>query len=187
MRFYSFMTLSLIGLLHLGLTAQLDVRVQQVPVQNEQRPTASTERQNIEQTLSILKPDAVRNGNIGNVLSRFEKAGLRIAAIKMVRLSKENAGRFYAVHRDRPFYNDLTNFMASGPIVAVVLEGPNAIAKNRELMGATDPKKAAQGTIRADYAQSTSENAVHGSDSSSAAREEISFFFADDEIQSNKH
>lgn len=130
-----------------------------------------------QQTLSIIKPDAVAGNHIGEIISRFEKNGLHVANIKMVRLSKEQAQQFYAVHKERPFFEALTEFMSSGPIVAIVLEGPNAIAKNRELMGATDLKKAAPGTIRADFAQSVTQNAVHGSDSAETAKEEILFFF----------
>ena len=135
-----------------------------------------------QQTLSIIKPDAVAANHIGEIIARFEKNGLRIAAIKMVSLSKEKAGEFYAVHKDRPFYGDLTSFMSTGPVVAIVLEGDNAIAKNREIMGATDFTKAAPGTIRADFAKSVTTNAVHGSDSQEAAKEEIAFFFQPNEV-----
>jgi nucleoside-diphosphate kinase len=135
-----------------------------------------------QQTLSIIKPDAVAANHIGEVIARFEKAGLNIAAIKMVSLSKEKAQEFYAVHKDRPFFADLTEFVSSGPVVAIVLEGDNAIAKNREIMGATDFKKANPGTLRADFAQSVTKNAVHGSDSPETAKEEISFFFQPNEI-----
>jgi nucleoside-diphosphate kinase len=135
-----------------------------------------------EQTISIIKPDAVQNNHIGEIISRFEQAGLKIAAIKMTTLTKDQASKFYAVHRDRPFYDDLVNFMSSGPVVIMVLEGNQAIAKNRELMGATDPKKAEKGTLRADFAESMSRNAVHGSDSPETAKEEILFFFKPDEI-----
>ncbi|KPV40475.1 nucleoside diphosphate kinase [Thiohalorhabdus denitrificans] len=130
-----------------------------------------------EQTLSIIKPDAVGKNVIGEILSRFESNGLRVKAMKMVRLTTEQAKAFYAVHADKPFYNDLVEFMISGPVVVSVLEGDNAIAKNRELMGATNPKEADAGTIRADYATSIDANAVHGSDSPETAAEEVAFFF----------
>lgn len=135
-----------------------------------------------EQTLSIVKPDAVGKNNIGNIISRFEKAGLRIIAAKMMHLTKEQAQGFYAVHKARPFYNDLVSFMITGPVVVMVLEGDNAITKNRDIMGATDPKKAAPGTIRADLASSIDENAVHGSDALDTAKTEIAFFFKPNEI-----
>jgi nucleoside-diphosphate kinase len=131
----------------------------------------------IEQTLSIIKPDAVRKNLIGKILSRFEAAGLRIVAARMMRLSRADAEAFYAVHRDRPFFRDLVDFMTSGPIMVQALEGEGAIMKNRDLMGATDPKKAAPGTIRADFAESIDANAVHGSDSDETARTEVAFFF----------
>lgn len=136
-----------------------------------------------EQTLSIIKPDAVENMHIGEIITRFEKNGLRIVAIKMVYLTPEKAGDFYIEHKERPFYKDLVSFMISGPVVVMVLEGPNAIAKNREIMGATDPKAAAAGTLRADFAESKSKNAVHGSDSPTAAKREIAFFFTAGELQ----
>jgi nucleoside-diphosphate kinase len=135
-----------------------------------------------EQTLSLIKPDAVATNHIGEIISKFEKNGLHLVGIKMVKLNKNMAEEFYAVHRGRPFFNDLVNFMASGPIVAIVLEGDNAIAKNREIMGATDPQKAAEGTIRADFASSITHNAVHGSDSEDSAKIEIPFFFKASEI-----
>jgi nucleoside-diphosphate kinase len=131
----------------------------------------------IEQTLSIIKPDAVRKNLIGKILTRFETAGLRIVAARMMRLSRADAEAFYAVHRDRPFFRDLVEFMTSGPIMVQALEGEGAIMKNRDLMGATDPKKAAPGTIRADFAESIDANAVHGSDSDETARTEVAFFF----------
>jgi nucleoside-diphosphate kinase len=131
----------------------------------------------VEQTLSIIKPDAVKKNVIGQILARFEKAGLRIVAARMTHLSRTEAEGFYAVHRERPFFKDLVEFMISGPVMIQVLEGDNAIAKNRELMGATDPKKAAKGTIRADFADSIDANAVHGSDGAETARKEIDFFF----------
>jgi len=136
----------------------------------------------MEQTLSIIKPDAVAKNVVGQILARFEAAGLRIAAIKKTRLSRVDAEAFYAVHKDRPFFNDLVEFMISGPVVVSVLEGENAMAKNRELMGATNPKEAEPGTIRADFADSIDANAVHGSDSLENAAVEISFFFAQREI-----
>jgi nucleoside-diphosphate kinase len=131
----------------------------------------------VERTLSIIKPDAVKKNVIGQILARFEKAGLRIIAARMSHLSRKEAEGFYAVHRERPFFKDLVEFMISGPVMIQVLEGDNAIAKNRELMGATDPKKAAKGTIRADFADSIDANAVHGSDGPDTARKEIAFFF----------
>lgn len=131
----------------------------------------------IERTFSIIKPDAVAKNVIGKIYSRFEEAGLKIVAAKMLHLTREQAGGFYAVHKERPFYNDLVDFMTSGPVLVQVLEGENAIAKNREVMGATNPKDAAPGTIRADFAQTVDENAVHGSDAPETAAVEIAFFF----------
>lgn len=136
----------------------------------------------IERTLSIIKPDAVAKNLIGEIYARFEFAGLRIIAAKMLHLSEERAGAFYAVHKERPFYADLVRFMTSGPVMVQVLEGENAIAKNREVMGATNPKNAAPGTIRADFADSVDENAVHGSDGPETAREEVAFFFTPEEL-----
>ncbi len=136
----------------------------------------------MEQTLSIIKPDAVKKGVIGKILDRFESNGLRIAATKKIQLTPEQAGEFYAVHKDRPFFGELVEFMTSGPVVVTVLEGENAVAKNRELMGATNPKEAKPGTIRADFAESIDANAVHGSDSLENAKKEIAFFFAECEI-----
>lgn len=135
-----------------------------------------------ERTLSIIKPDAVAKGVIGKILDRFESNDLRVAALKKLHLSKAQAGEFYAVHKERPFFKDLVEFMTSGPVVVSVLEGDNAVAKNRELMGATNPKEAKAGTIRADFAQSIDANAVHGSDSLDNAKIEIEFFFKNDEI-----
>ena len=135
-----------------------------------------------QQTLSIIKPDAVGKNHIGDIISRFEKAGLHVAAAKLVHLSKQKAESFYSVHKERPFFNDLVTFMITGPVLVMVLEGNQAIEKNREIMGATDPKKAAPGTIRADFANSIDENAVHGSDAPETAANEISFFFKADEI-----
>ena len=135
-----------------------------------------------ERTLSIIKPDAVAKGVIGKILDRFESNGLRVAALKKLHLSKAQAGDFYAVHKERPFFKDLVEFMTSGPVVVSVLEGDNAVAKNREIMGATNPKEAKAGTIRADFAQSIDANAVHGSDSLDNAKIEIEFFFKNDEI-----
>ena len=131
----------------------------------------------VERTLSIVKPDAVAKNVIGKIYSRFEDAGLRVVAARMMHLSQREAEGFYAVHRERPFFRDLVAFMISGPVMVQVLEGENAVARNRELMGATDPKKAAAGTIRADFAQSIEANAVHGSDGPETAREEIAYFF----------
>ena len=133
----------------------------------------------IERTFSIIKPDAVAKNVIGEIVSRFEKNGLRIVAMKMLHLTKEQAQGFYAVHRERPFYNDLVTFMTSGPVVVQVLEGTDAIRRNRELMGATNPAEAAPGTIRADFAKTVDENAVHGSDAAETAAQEIAFFFPD--------
>jgi nucleoside-diphosphate kinase len=131
----------------------------------------------LEQTLSIIKPDAVKKNVIGQIVARFEKAGLRVVAARMMHLSRTEAEGFYAVHRSRPFFKDLVEFMISGPVLVQVLEGDNAIARNRELMGATDPKKADKGTIRADFADSIDANAVHGSDAAETARTEIAYFF----------
>jgi nucleoside-diphosphate kinase len=136
----------------------------------------------VERTLSIVKPDAVAKNVIGQIYSRFEKLGLKIVAARMLQLSQKEAEGFYAVHRERAFFHDLVKFMISGPIMVQVLEGENAIARNRELMGATDPKKAGKGTIRADFADSIDANAVHGSDSPETARAEIAFFFPAIEI-----
>jgi nucleoside-diphosphate kinase len=138
----------------------------------------------IERTLSIIKPDAVAKNAIGSILSRFEAAGLKIVAARMMQLSRTEAEGFYAVHRERPFFKDLVGFMISGPIMVQVLEGEGAIVRNRELMGATDPKKAAPGTIRADFAESIDANAVHGSDAEETARTEIAFFFPTLDIHS---
>ena len=131
----------------------------------------------IERTFSIVKPDAVAKNVIGKIYSRFEEAGLRIVASKMLHMTREQAGEFYAVHKERPFYNDLVDFMTSGPVMVQVLEGEDAIAKNRAVMGATNPQEAAPGTIRADFAQTVDENAVHGSDAPETAAVEIAFFF----------
>ncbi len=136
----------------------------------------------IERTISIIKPDAVAKNVIGDIYSRFEKGGLKIIAAKMKHLSQEEAEGFYAVHKERPFFADLVAFMTSGPVMIQVLEGEDAIAKNRELMGATNPAEAAPGTIRADFAKSIDENAVHGSDAPETAATEIAFFFSEDEI-----
>jgi len=131
----------------------------------------------VERTLSIIKPDAIAKNVVGQIYSRFENAGLKIIAARMMRLSRQDAEGFYSVHSARPFFKDLVDFMISGPVMVQVLEGDNAIQKNRDLMGATDPKKAAPGTIRADFAQSIDANAVHGSDSTDAAATEIAYFF----------
>jgi len=136
----------------------------------------------VERTLSIIKPDAVAKNVIGEIYSRFEKAGLQIVAARMMHLSAEQAGEFYAVHKERPFYNDLVSFMTSGPVVVQTLEGENAILKHREVMGATNPSEADAGTIRADFASSIDENAVHGSDAADTAAQEIAFFFGDDGV-----
>ena len=136
----------------------------------------------IEKTLSIIKPDAIGQNVIGKIYTRFEDAGLKIVAAKMLHLTKQEAEAFYAVHSERPFFKDLVKFMIEGPIMVQVLKGENAITKNRELMGATNPKEAAPGTIRADFASSIDANAVHGSDGARTAQEEITFFFKDEEI-----
>src|SRR5699024_1903667 len=136
----------------------------------------------VERTLSIIKPDAVAKNVIGEIVTRFEKAGLRVVAMKMAQLSQEQAEGFYAEHKERPFFGDLVSFMTSGPVVVQVLEGEGAIAKNRELMGATNPKEADAGTIRADFAESIDENAVHVSDSPESAAREIDYFFTADEL-----
>lgn len=136
----------------------------------------------LERTLSIIKPDAVGKNNIGEIISRFEKAGLKIIAARMVHLSEKQAQGFYAVHKERGFFKDLVSFMITGPVLVMVLEGENAILKNREIMGATDPKKAAAGTVRHDLAKSIDENAVHGSDAVETATTEIAFFFKPEEI-----
>ena len=136
----------------------------------------------VERTLSIIKPDAVAKNVIGEIYTRFEKAGLKVIASRMVHLSRKDAEGFYAVHKARPFFKDLVDFMISGPVVLSVLEGENAILKNRELMGATDPKKADKGTIRADFADSIDANAVHGSDAPETAKVEIAYFFPEHQV-----
>jgi nucleoside-diphosphate kinase len=136
----------------------------------------------VERTLSIIKPDAVAKNVIGEIYARFEKAGLKILAARMTHLSRNDAEGFYAVHKGRPFFNDLVGFMISGPVMIQVLEGDSAIQKNRDLMGATDPKKAAKGTIRADFAQSIDANAVHGSDAPETAANEIAYFFPQSQV-----
>ena len=136
----------------------------------------------VEYTLSIIKPDAVSKNIVGKILDRFEREGLKIVAAKMLHLTQEDEGQFYAVHKERPFYNDLVAFISSGPVFVQVLAGENAIAKNREIMGATNPDEAAPDTIRADFAESIDKNAVHGSDSPETAKQEIDFFFKDSEI-----
>lgn len=138
----------------------------------------------VERTLSIIKPDAVAKNVIGEIISRFEKAGLKVVALKMLKLTREQAEGFYAEHRERPFFRDLVAFMTSGPVVVQVLEGENAIQRNRELMGATNPQEALPGTIRADFAETIDANAVHGSDSAAAAEREIAYFFEEREIYS---
>ena len=136
----------------------------------------------VERTLSIIKPDAVAKNVIGDIVSRFEKADLKVVAMKMVHLSDEQAGGFYAEHKERPFFKDLVSFMTRGPVIVQVLEGEDAVTKNRDLMGATNPKDAEAGTIRADFAQTIDENAVHGSDSTESAAREVAYFFADEEL-----
>ncbi|KGM05958.1 Nucleoside diphosphate kinase [Methylophaga thiooxydans] len=136
----------------------------------------------IERTLSIIKPDAVAKNVIGEIYTRFEKAGLKIVAAKMMHLTQEQAEGFYAEHKERPFFNDLVSFMTSGPVIVSVLEGENAVLTHRDLMGATNPAEAEAGTIRADFAQSIDENAVHGSDSVESAAREVAYFFADGEV-----
>jgi len=138
----------------------------------------------VERTFSIIKPDAVAKNKIGEIVARFEKAGLKVVASRMVHLSRSEAEGFYAVHKGRPFFNDLVGFMISGPVVLQVLEGEGAIQKNRDLMGATDPKKADKGTIRADFAQSIDANAVHGSDAPETAATEIAYFFPQSQVYS---
>jgi nucleoside-diphosphate kinase len=136
----------------------------------------------IEQTFSIIKPNAVKKNVIGDIISQFEKSGLKIAAVKLTLMSKDKTELFYAEHKERPFFGELVSFMTSGPVVMMVLSGENAILKNREIMGATDPKKAAPGTIRADFAETVDENAVHGSDAAETAAVEIAYFFNPSEI-----
>jgi nucleoside-diphosphate kinase len=138
----------------------------------------------VERTLSIIKPDAVSKNVIGEIYARFEKAGLKVIAARMIHLSRNDAEGFYAVHKSRPFFKDLVDFMITGPVMVQVLEGENAILKNRELMGATDPKKADKGTIRADFAQSIDANAVHGSDAPETAKNEIAYFFPEHQVYS---
>ena len=138
----------------------------------------------VEQTLSIIKPDAITKNVIGEIVSRFEKDGLKVVASKMLQLDDTLAGGFYAEHKERPFYNDLVEFMTSGPVIVQVLEGDDAVIKNRELMGSTNPAEAAPGTIRADFAKSIDANAVHGSDSTESAEREINYFFNTEEITS---
>jgi len=136
----------------------------------------------VERTLSIVKPDAVGKNVIGEIYSRFEKAGLKVVAAKMIHMDDEKAGGFYAEHKERPFFKDLVGFMTSGPVMVQVLEGEGAVLKNRELMGATNPKEAEAGTIRADFAESIDANAVHGSDAVESAAREVAYFFSDEEI-----
>lgn len=136
----------------------------------------------VERTLSIIKPDAVGKNHIGDIISRFEKGGLHVVAAKMLHLSKEQAEGFYDVHKERPFFPDLVSFMTSGPVLVMCLEGENAIAKNREIMGATNPKEAKPGTVRSDFAETIDENAVHGSDAPETAAREIAYFFSAEEV-----
>ncbi len=140
----------------------------------------------VERTLSIIKPDAIAKNIMGEIISRFERANLKVIAAKMVHLSREQAEAFYAVHKSRPFFNGLVQFMISGPVFVQVLEGENAILKNRDIMGATNPSEAAKGTIRADFADSIDENSVHGSDSADTAKEEIAFFFQSQDLHARK-
>lgn len=135
-----------------------------------------------EQTLAIIKPDAVAADHVGEIIARLEKNGLHVIALKMARISKPQAEEFYAIHKERPFYKDLVTFMSSGPVVLIALEGENGVAKNREVIGATNPQEAAKGTIRADFAKSMSENAIHGSDSVDNAKSEVAFFFSANEL-----
>lgn len=143
---------------------------------------AQTPTQTLEQTLSIIKPDAVGQNQIGNIIEYFEREGLSVIAAKMMHLSKEEAKAFYAVHKERPFFQELVDFMTSGPVLVMVLQGENAIARNRQIMGATDPSKAEPGTVRADFATSIERNAIHGSDSLQTAKSEVPFFFKQNEI-----
>lgn len=143
---------------------------------------AQTSAQSLEQTLSIIKPDAVGQNMIGNIIEYFEREGLSVIAVKMLHMTPEQAKGFYAVHKDRPFFQELVDFMISGPVLVMVLAGENAVARNRQIMGATDPSKAAAGTIRADFATSIDRNAIHGSDSLANAKSEIAFFFKPNEI-----
>lgn len=136
----------------------------------------------LERTFSIIKPDATRRNLTGKIVAKFEEGGLRVVASKRIRMTRAQAEGFYAVHKDRPFFGELVEFMISGPVVVQVLEGENAIARNREIMGATDPRKAAPGTIRAEFAESIGENSVHGSDASETAKQEIAYFFAESDI-----
>jgi nucleoside-diphosphate kinase len=147
---------------------------------------ATQATQTTERTLSIIKPDAVGQNQIGNIIEYFEREGLCVVAAKMLHLKEEQAKKFYFIHKDRPFYDELVEFMTSGPVMVMVLEGQNAIMKNRQIMGPTDPTKAPQGTIRADFATSIDRNAVHGSDSPDTAKEEVSFFFKPEEILSRQ-
>jgi nucleoside-diphosphate kinase len=143
---------------------------------------AQTTTNTIEQTLSIIKPDAVGQNQIGNIIEYFEKEGLSVIAAKMTQMSKDEAKMFYAIHKERPFFNDLVDFMTSGPILIIILQGENAVASNRKIMGATDPDKADPGTIRADFATNIERNAIHGADSHQTAKSEIEFFFKKNEI-----
>jgi nucleoside-diphosphate kinase len=143
-----------------------------------------TERQ---VTLSIIKPDGVKDCHIGNIIDRFETAGLRVIGAKMLLLTQEQGAHFYAVHKERPFFSELVDYISSGPVMVLALEGPNAISKNRELMGATNPKEAAAGTIRADFGTEISKNVVHGSDGPDTAKEEVSFFFSEEELYQLAH
>jgi nucleoside-diphosphate kinase len=187
MKLIYFATLFLSCALQIGLFAQSTQSNgnAQKAIQDPYAPPPADElrsNQKVERTLSILKPDALKNRHIGDIISRFEDAGMHVAALKMIKLTPEQAGQFYSAHRDRPFYAELVKYMSSGPIVVMVLEGDQAISRNRQMMGATNPLNATPGSIRADYAESTTKNAVHGSDSPESARQEIAFFFKPDEI-----
>ena len=169
-----FLTLLTSLALQIGVVAQPNNTQQYAPP----KPNELRSNQKIERTLSILKPDALRNRHIGEIISRFEEAGLRVAAIKMIKLTPEQAAQFYQVHRERPFFPELVKMMSSDPIIAIVLEGDQAISKNRQLMGATNPSQAAPGTIRKDLAISIDQNTVHGSDAVETAAVEIAYFFS---------
>lgn len=173
---------SCVSLFVLGSHVALEAHTSDTHKTNGNQATVKQAVARKERTLSLIKPDAVEAKRIGEIISRFEQNGLRVIGLKMLHLSKAQAQEFYAVHKARPFYAELVSYMGSGPIVAIVLEGDNAVAKNRELMGPTDPKKAEKGSLRADFGTSIQQNAVHGSDSLENATGEISFFFKSDEL-----
>ena len=179
MKFFLFLTLT--ACFHMGLFAQTN-QLQS----NNQQLINHVQPQKVERTLSILKPDAVKNRHIGDIISRLEDKGLHIVAIKMVKLNKDQAAQFYKIHKDRPFFPELVEYMSSGPVVVMVLEGDQAITKSRQIIGATNPETAEKGTIRADFGESIRKNAIHGSDSPEAAKEEIQFFFQPNEIFPNQ-